>query len=99
MKTANPYPFIIAAVIVAAGAYWFFSMRSDNALPLTADTQENVAQTRFKVLVSQLAGITFDTKLFSDSRFMGLIDLSTPVEPETSGRLDPFAPIPGVSEK
>jgi len=46
-----------------------------------------------------LQPITFNTGIFSEPRFMALVDLATPITPETVGRFDPFAPVPGVSEK
>jgi hypothetical protein len=99
MKTVNPVPFIVAALIVAGGAYYYFFINTGNDAPLAADVQESSAQTKFKVLVSELAGISFNTKIFEDPRFKALQDLSTPVQDEVSGRVDPFAPIAGVTDK
>ena len=90
---------VVATIVVALGAYWFFFTGTEEELPLTAISSENEAQTRFQTLVSQMQPISFDTKIFSDPRFMALVDLATPVTPETAGRLDPFAPVPGVSGK
>lgn len=86
---------IIAAIVVAGGAYWFFTGGSEEP-PLSAGIQ-NEAQTRFKLLVSQLQPISFDTDIFSDPNFMALVDLATPIAPETSGRVDPFASLNGAS--
>lgn len=95
---SNPAPFIIAAIIVALLAYWYFFTGTGNDVPLEVSTeQENPAQTRFKLLVSELSTVTFSADIFSDARFMGLVDLGTPVLDEREGRLDPFAPIPGVT--
>lgn len=92
--TNNPTPFIVAAVIVALGAYWYFFTGSGNDTPLTTTgTTDNPAQTQFKVLVSELSTVDFNTEIFNDPRFMGLVDLSVEVTPEASGRLDPFAPL------
>lgn len=93
---SNTILLIVATLIVAAGAYWYFSAGTGNDLPITAAVTDNQAQTQFQVLVSELP-ISFDTTIFSESRFMALVDLTTPVTPETAGRLDPFAPIAGVS--
>lgn len=98
MKT-NTIILIVATVIVAIGAYWYFFTGTGNEPPLTEVSTNNEAQVRFEALVSQLQPITFNTGIFSDSRFMALVDLATPITPETSGRLDPFAPVPGVSGK
>lgn len=95
MKTdSNTILLIIATLIVAAGAYWYFFTGTGNQPPLSTNVQENSAQTQFKTLVSELQPISFDTNIFSDQNFMALTDLTTPVAPETSGRIDPFAPIP-----
>jgi hypothetical protein len=99
MKSTNPTPFVVAALIVAAGAYWFFFVNSGDEIPLTTGIEQNAAQTRFKMLVSELTSIEFNTAIFNDARFMSLEDLSTPVQQEAAGRLDPFAPLPGVTEK
>lgn len=77
-------------------AYWYFFTGTGNDAPLTADATQNPAQTQFKMLVSELGPITFNTAIFTDPRFVGLSDLATPISPETPGRLDPFATIPGL---
>ncbi|MBU6388695.1 hypothetical protein KGQ72_02400 [Patescibacteria group bacterium] len=100
MQSNNTVIIIIVTLIVAAGAYWYFFTGTGNQPPLTAGAPEqNSAQTKFKVLVSELQPITFDTSIFSEPSFMALSDLATPVAPETLGRLDPFAGIPGVIGK
>ena len=89
---------IILTLILAAGAYWYFFTGSGNQPPLTSSSPtENAAQTQFQSLVSELTPISFNTAIFSDPRFAALIDLTTPVSPEPSGRLDQFAPVPGVT--
>ena len=95
----NTIILIITTLVVALGAYWFFFTDTGNEPPLTPVSTENEAQLQFQMLVSKLQPITFNTAIFSDARFMGLISLATPITPETKGRLDPFAPVPGVSEK
>lgn len=94
---SNPTPFIIAILIAAAGVYWYISTGTGNQIPLTANEPVNQAQTKFQTLVSELKSISFNTTIFSDSRFNALVDFTTPVSPETTGRLDPFAPIAGIS--
>ena len=96
---SNTVLLIIATLIVAAGAYWYFFTGAGNEPPLTATVELNEAETQFQALVSALQPITFDTAIFSDPRFMALVDLATPIAPESVGRLDPFASIPGVSGK
>lgn len=99
MKSNPIMPTIILVLVFAGGAYWYFSDREGNQPPLTAGSGESVAQTQFKVLVSELKDISFDTSIFSDQNFLALTDLATQVTPEPSGRLDPFAPLAGASAK
>lgn len=94
---SNTIVLIIAALIVAAGAYWFFFTGTGNQPPVSIGTTQSAAQTQFQSLVGQLSPVSFDTSIFSDARFQSLVDLATPVAPESIGRLDPFASIPGVS--
>ncbi len=95
---SNTTVVVILTLLIAAGAYWYFFMGSSNQPPLTASVPaQNAAQTQFQALVSELQPISFKTAIFSDPKFTSLIDLSTPVSPEPTGRLDPFAPVPGVT--
>jgi hypothetical protein len=99
MKT-NTVILIIATLIVAAGAYWYFFTGTGTAPPLTTTTASgSESQAQFQTLVAELEPVSFDTAIFSDPRFTSLIDLATPITPEQSGRSDPFAPVPGVSDK
>ena len=86
----------ISILVVVAGVYWYVSTQTGNEPPLTASTTaENPVQMQFQALVGELQSISFNTSIFTDLRFNALIDLTTPVSPEPSGRSDPFAPIPG----
>ena len=96
---ANPVALILVTLVVAAGVYWYSSTGTGNEQPLSASTSLNVAQTQFQVLVSELQPISFNSSIFSDPNFTSLVDITTPVMPETPGRLDPFSPISGVTEK
>jgi len=83
---------IIAALIVCAGAYWYFFTGTGNDVPLTASPATSGAEATFQTLGLQLGSISFDTSILSDPRFASLSDLTTPVAPEAVGRPDPFAP-------
>lgn len=96
MKSNNTIPLIILTLVIAAGLYWYMNAQTGNQLPLTASSSTNAAQTQFQSLVSQLQPISFNVDIFSDPRFVSLVDLTVPVTPESSGRLDPFAAIQGV---
>lgn len=91
-------PIIISALVVAAGLYWYFFTGTGNEPSLTVTTSENSSQTKFKLLISELP-TSFNTAIFSDPRFNALVDLTTQISPESSGRPDPFAPVAGVGGK
>ncbi|MBU6490653.1 hypothetical protein KGQ25_00600 [Patescibacteria group bacterium] len=90
---------ILATLVIAGGAYWYFFTGTGNQPPLTTSATTNESQMHFQTLVNELQPISFDTSIFSDARFNALVDLTTQVSPEPSGRLDPFAPISGMSAK
>lgn len=94
----NTIILIIITLFVAAGAYWYFFTDTGNKPPLTVLSSVSQSQTRFQTLVSELQTVSFNTEIFSDPRFTALVDLATPISPETAGRLDPFAPV-GANEK
>ena len=97
---SNTILIVLATLILAAGAYWYFFTGTGNQKPLTATVSNtNEAQMHFQTLIGELQSISFDTTIFSDPRFNALVDLTTPVSPEPIGRPDPFAPISGVSGK
>jgi hypothetical protein len=95
----NTITLIIIVLVCAVGGYWYFSGQSDTDAPLTAvaPSGDNPAQSQFQALVSQLQPISFSTDIFTDPRFNALVDLTTPITPESVGRIDPFAPIQGVA--
>jgi|SRR3989338_3260892 len=98
-SNSNTALIIITTLVVAGGAYWYFFTGTGNEPPLTGVIAGNEAQTQFQVLVSELQPISFDTTIFSDSRFTSLVSLATPISVETSGRVDPFASISGAIRK
>lgn len=92
MKLNSTTSLIIIGLVVVAGGYWYFSSGQKEEPALTTTTSaENQAQTRFQTLVSTLKPISFDTALFTDPRFLRLVDLATPITSEPVGHLDPFA--------
>lgn len=99
MPSSNTIILIIASLVVAGGAYWYFFTDSPKGGEgsFTAGSSQSAAQAQFETLIGQLGPISFDLTILSDPRFTALVDLTTPIEPEPTGRKDPFAPIPGVS--
>lgn len=96
--TSNNVLTILATLVIAAGGYWYFFTGSEQP-PLTSRIESNEAQVRFQTLVGELQPISFSTDIFSDPRFNALIDIVVPVTPESSGRLDPFAPVTSINGK
>lgn len=90
----------IAAAVVVLGlvAYfvWLRPQPVDN-VSVAGFGPASEAQATFLTLAAQLQPIAFDASVLSDPRFLSLVDIKTAVLPETSGRSDPFAPLPGVS--
>jgi hypothetical protein len=80
------------ALLGLAALYWIFFSGQPTA-PISASGPASPQETQFLSLSSELSPISFDTDIFNDPRFMGLVDLSTPVSDEAKGRVDPFAPL------
>ena len=90
---SNTILITVVTLLIAGGAYWYFFMNNGTEAPLAAsDSIESAAQSQFQALITELPA-SFDTSIFSNPNFMALVDISTPIAPETSGRTDPFAPI------
>lgn len=94
IKTLTAVTLVIAAVV-----YWYFFTGNENQAPLSALPLESQTQNQFQTLLSELQPISFSTAIFSDPRFMALVDLATPIESETAGRIDPFAPVLSTEKK
>jgi hypothetical protein len=92
MKTDSTNTLILIALVVAGGAYWYFFTGTSEDPTITSSMSETEAQSQFQVLMSALP-VSFETSIFEDPRFQGLVDISTSVTPEPSGRPDPFAPL------
>ncbi len=86
----------LAVVIIAAVVYLIVWGGGSPTPDLTASAGGSAAELYFVNLASELDGISFDTSVLRDPRFVALIDIRTAILPEDSGRPDPFAPIPGV---
>ncbi len=97
MKSSSIIPLIIGILLFVLCVFWYFSTGTGNQAALTAIAPTNEAQTQFQALFSELTAISFNTDIFSDSRFNALVDLTTPIAPESTGRLDPFAAITSMS--
>lgn len=86
----------IVVVLVLGGGYFFFFSGSSQPVASVTETTANGAGNAFTALLTQLEPISFDTKVFADTRYSSLTDLATPITSEPGGRTDPFSPLPGM---
>lgn len=81
--------------IVLVGVYLaFFSTATGTSAISVSGAPASTAEVSFLNLVAQIDPLSFDTSIFTDPRFMALIDIRTAIVPEPQGRNDPFAPLP-----
>lgn len=93
---------LIASGIVVLGLVaYFLWMRpaTEDTITVGGTGAAGEAQATFLTLAAQLDPVGFDSAILQDPRFTTLVDIKTVIVPETSGRNDPFAPLPGVSTK
>ncbi|MEI8327937.1 MAG: hypothetical protein WCG02_02260 [Candidatus Taylorbacteria bacterium] len=100
-KTSKKTIIIIAAIIIVAIIGYFYYMGgqtvSSSTLEISKDTTDaQVAGQRVLGLLNQIRQLRIDTKLFEDPMYRTLMDYTVDVPPQEVGRLNPFAPIPGM---
>lgn len=88
---------IVALLLLGAAAFLLFGEDARG----TAITAENVgpasgAEQVFITLTGKIDPVELDTSILEDERFKRLQDIRTPIIPEASGRIDPFAPLGGT---
>ncbi len=84
---------VVAIIAVLVLGYFYLTGTSATEQPLTTSSVLSVSGIRVQSLSSQLTSLTFDTSILSDTRFVALKDIATPITPQSIGRSDPFAPI------
>jgi hypothetical protein len=85
---------ILAAVL---GYYVFspdFSSNSDSLLQ--ESSQDNLAGAQVLSLLNQIGSLQIDANFFKGAAFTSLQDYSVAIPPQTVGRPNPFAPLPGL---
>ena len=95
MKT-NTILIIVGALVLAGGAYYYFFTGTSTDAALSSTPAPSPAQLKFEQLSGQLPS-SFSTDIFKDPRFLGLVDITQPIQPDPIGRLDPFAPLGGTA--
>lgn len=88
---------ITLAVIILIAAVYLTFFSGGSVADVSTSSASSPSELFFANLEGELNPIAFDTTILSDPRFAALIDIRTAILPETSGRPDPFAPIPGVA--
>ena len=86
---------LILLVLLAVG-FWAYIKFFPKISFVLEQTPENVGEELFAALQT-LQSIKLDASIFSDADFLKLQDFETAVEPERSGRANPFAPTGGDS--
>jgi len=91
---------IIAIVlIVAVAAYFIYSGSSSTGSGTIQANTDATGQLGQQVLslLNQVSSLQMNTALFTSQAYTSLKDFSVTIPPQTVGRANPFAPIPGVS--
>ena len=99
MTASNNKTLIIALgiIVLAAVAYLTLFNKPDTTPDLGFEVAAgSEAELFFVNLAGALEPIAFDATVLTDPRFTSLVDISTAIVPETAGRPDPFAPLPGT---
>jgi hypothetical protein len=86
----------LGAIILLAVGYLVFFNQSPSANLTSSEGGGSPAELYFVNLSGELDDISFDMTVLNDARFNALTDIRTAILPETVGRPDPFAPIPGL---
>ncbi len=85
---------VLVLVAILFGAYLFLSKKTSDTVP--ADTfTEDVALKTQKVLADtqKIDQYTLKTEIFTDPRFMSLVDFRVKINDVAVGRPNPFAPV------
>ncbi len=92
---------IIVVVVLIIGAGIFFAMQgsqptSDSSLVSTnAGSQSSVGAEELAIL-NQVSSINIKSDFFSSDLFLSLRDVTQAIQTTDKGRINPFAPVPGL---
>jgi hypothetical protein len=86
---------VVAGLTFVGAIYYYFFYNKDTGSAVVASAPASAAELDFVNLAGQINSISFDTSIFSDTRFTRLTDIHTIIVPEAVGRRDPFAGLSG----
>ncbi len=86
---------IVLVVVVGMVAFWYLTKTDDTTAYLTSDIQtaDSVDAKYIYTILQQMAQVTLDDSIFSNSVFQDLKDNTATFSPQASGRNNPFAPV------
>lgn len=84
---------ILGLLLIGAAVYLLFLRPNTDATVTVSTGPTSAVEQTFLNLTAQINPVGFDTTLFANPHFNALVDLKTAIIPETSGRIDPFAPL------
>jgi hypothetical protein len=84
---------ILGLLVLGAAAYLLFGADGSKEGVAADAPPATPAEQTFLALTSRIDPVTLDTSILDDPRFAFLQDMRVSVIPETSGRIDPFAPL------
>jgi hypothetical protein len=97
-SSKKPYVIIGIVVVLAACVYFYFQGTSTSnvtgLLQANGDTPDVSAQVT--ALFNQIQSLQIDATLFKDPGYLTLRDYSVKIPVLNVGRVNPFAPLPGV---
>jgi hypothetical protein len=85
----------VSAILISGVLIYTFFIRGSGAIPvdvLVPVSDQSVGQD-ILVLVDKFKSVSIDPSLFSSTLFTTLKDSSVPLNPESQGRVNPFANI------
>jgi len=90
---------VLIIVLLAAGAYFYFTggtSTEDSALQVQRNPEVEVRAARVLTLLTQIRDLEINPAIFKSVEYQTLRDYTVIIPPQDVGRLNPFAPIPGL---
>jgi hypothetical protein len=99
-SSIKSYLILAVIVIIAVMAYFYYkgsgAPTGTSLLQTDQSVADQAAGARVLSLLSQVRALNIDNKFFQNTVYQSLRDHTVPIPTENVGRVNPFAPIPGV---